>query len=47
MQSSGSEVNGVITNDSAVSFICDNVDHNLRTLISENTFHGMDIIAGR
>ena len=42
---SGSELNGVITDDSAVSFICDNVDHNLRTLNGENIFHGMGIIA--
>ena len=42
---SGTELNGVITNDSVVSSICDNVDHNLRTLNSENTFHGMGIIA--
>ena len=45
IQSGGSELNGIITNDSAVSFICDNADHNLRTLKGENTFHGMGIIA--
>ena len=34
-----------LTEGSFVQYIADNVDHNLRTLDGENTFHGMGIIA--
>ncbi|VDH88715.1 protection of telomeres protein 1 [Mytilus galloprovincialis] len=41
----GVDIPGEICN-SFIQFVADNVDHNVRTLDGNNTFHGMGIIAG-
>ncbi|CAC5372574.1 unnamed protein product [Mytilus coruscus] len=41
----GVDIPGEICN-SFIQFVADKVDHNVRTLDNNNTFHGMGIIAG-
>ena len=41
---SGSQLDGLVGVESFIKFAADNVDHNLRTLDVQNTFHGMGMI---
>ena len=40
----GVDLYGVGPGGSCIQFVADNVDHNLKTLDGEGTFHGMGII---
>ena len=42
---SGSQLDGLVGVESFIKYAADNVDHNLRTLDGQNTFHGMGMIA--
>ena len=41
----GSQLDGLVCVESFIKFAAENVDHNLRTLNGQNTFHGMWMIA--